>query len=118
MYRRVRLGLDLVNDELGIIFNSFSDFQYSLQKYIHTVTKRVDTIEAYILVGTTMMTSFPEQLILERKIKELEMYCIADRLHIDGLDACINAGTGELQVGEVIICYPQEPKAHMVATNC
>ena len=46
------------------------------------------------------------------------MYCIADSLHIDGLDACINAGTGELQVGEVIICYPQEPKAHMVATNC
>ena len=43
---------------------------------------------------------------------------IADHLHIDGLESCINAGAYQLKVGEVIIRYPQELKAHLVATNC
>ena len=43
---------------------------------------------------------------------------IADHLHIDGLESCINAGADQMKVGEVIIRYPQELKEHLVATNC
>ena len=64
------------------------------------------------------MTSLPEQMILEKKIEELDMELIADRLCIDGLDSRINSGTDEMRVGEVIILSPQDLKAHMVATNC
>ena len=49
------------------------------------------------------MTIIPDQLVLERKIEELGMDHIADRLHIDVLESRINDGTDELLVGEVII---------------
>ena len=106
------------NDKLGMIFNLFSDFQSSIQKSIQTVTERVDRIKASTLVETKIVTSIPEKLILERKIKLLAMYRISDRLRIDGLESCINAGIAELRVGEVIIWSPQYLKAHLVATNC
>ena len=61
-----------------MIFNSFYDFQSSLKKSIKTVTEPVDSVEASNLVGKTMVTSIPENLILERKIEELEMDHIAD----------------------------------------
>ena len=101
-----------------MIFNSFSGFQSSLHNYIHTVTKRVDSIEASTLVGTTTMTSLPEHLILDRKIEELETDRIADCLCIDGLDSRINDGADEMRVGEFIILSPQYFKSHLVATNC
>ena len=56
------------NDELGMIFNSFSDFKSSLQKSIHTVTESVDRIEDSTLVVSTIDTSINENLILERNI--------------------------------------------------
>ena len=56
------------NEELGMIFNSFSDYQSSLQKSIQSFIKCVDRIGASALVGKTTMTSLPEQLILERNI--------------------------------------------------
>ena len=86
-----------------MIFNSFYTFQFSLQKSIQTVTERVDSIEASTLFGVTTMKSFPEQMILDMKIEELEMDCIADCLCIYVLESCINAGADEMQVGEVII---------------
>ena len=86
-----------------MIFNLFSDFQSSIQKSIQTVTERVDRIKASTLVETKIVISIPEKLILERKIKLLAMYRISDRLRIDGLESCINAGIAELRVGEVII---------------
>ena len=45
------------------------------------------------------------------------MDCIADRLHIDGLESRINDGTDELRFGDVVIRSPQDLKAHMVATK-
>ena len=57
-------------------------------------------------------------MISERNIEELDMDRIADRLFIDILESRINAGTDELQVGGVIISSPQDPKAHLGATNC
>ena len=63
-----------------MIFNSFSDFQYSPQNSIRTIDGVVDNIKAYTLVGTTMMTGLPEQLILERKIDELQMDRITGHL--------------------------------------
>ena len=48
------------DDELGMIFNSFSAFQSSLQKSIHTVTECVDKIEASNLVGMTTVIGLPE----------------------------------------------------------
>ena len=82
-----------------MIFNGFSGFQYSLQKYIQTVAERLDRIKDSILVGMTKMTSLTEQIILDRKIEELDMDRIADRLHIDVLESRINAGDDDLQVG-------------------
>ena len=64
------------------------------------------------------MTSLPEQLILKRKIEELDMDCISDRLCIDGLESHINDGAYDLRIGEVIIRSPQDLKAHMFTTNC
>ena len=32
------------DDKLGMIFNSFATFQYSMQKFIQTFTERVDMI--------------------------------------------------------------------------
>ena len=103
---------------MGVIFNSFYDFQSSLKKSIKTVTEPVDSVEASNLVGKTMVTSIPENLILERKIEELEMDHIADFLCSDGLESRINAGADDLQVGDVIIRSTQYLKAHMVVTNC
>ena len=100
-----------------MIFNLFSDFQSSIQKSIQTVTERVDRIKASTLVETKIVTSIPEKLILERKIKLLAMYRISDRLRIDGLESCINAGADELLVGEVIARFPQDLKSHLVVTN-
>ena len=105
------------DDELGMILNIFATFKSSLQKSIQTVTDRVDKIEAYNLGGMAMVTGIPVKLILERKIEGLEMYFIADRLYIDGLESCINTGDDEMRVGEVIILSTQDPKAHMVATG-
>ena len=96
----------------------FSDFQSSLQKFIQTVTERVENIEAYTLVGTTTMTIIPDQLVLERKIEELGMDHIADCPHIDVLESRINDGTDELLVGEVIIWSTQDLKAHLVGNKC
>ena len=45
------------------------------------------------------------------------MYRITDCLHIDVLESRINSGADEIQVSEVIICSPQDFKAHMVATD-
>ena len=45
------------------------------------------------------------------------MYRITDHLWIDGLESYINAGSDELQVGEFVICSPQDLKANLVATN-
>ena len=59
------------------------------------------------------MTGIPEQLILERKIEELDMYRIADHLCVDGLKSGINAGVDDLIVGEVITRTPQDLKAHL-----
>ena len=53
------------------------------------------------------MTSLPEQLILKKKIEDLKMDRIADRLCIDGFESRINAGADELQVGEVFIFLPK-----------
>ena len=94
------------DDELGMILNSFSTFQSSPQKLIWTVTDRVDLTEDSKLGGTEMSTGLPEKLILESKVEELDMDHINDRLRIDGLESHINAGTDEMQVGEVIIRYP------------
>ena len=101
-----------------MIFNSFSASRYSLYTSIQTDTKSVDMIEASTLVLTTAMTSSPKQMILQRKIEEFDMDRIADHLHIDGLESCINAGADQLKVGEFIISYPQELKSHLVASNC
>ena len=100
-----------------MIFNSFSTFQSSLQNYIQTFTKRVDNIEASNLGGTETVTGIPEKLILERNIEELEMDHITDCLFINVLDSRTNAGADEMQVGEVIICYPQYLKAHLFTTD-
>ena len=70
------------------------------------------------MVETTICRGLPEQLILERKIEELEMDRISDCLRIDGLESRINAGADKLRVGEVIIRSPQDLMAHLVATNC
>ena len=51
------------------------------------------------------------------KIEELRIYFIADHIRIDGLELRINSGADEIQVSEVIICSPQDLKAHMVATD-
>ena len=48
------------DDELGMIFNSFANFQSSLQKSIQTVTKRVDNIVASNLSGTATVTGLLE----------------------------------------------------------
>ena len=45
------------------------------------------------------------------------MECIADHLHIDGLESSINAGADELQVGVVIIRSHQYHKANMIVTD-
>ena len=42
---------------------------------------------------------------------------ITDCLRINGVELRINVGADELQVGEVIICYPQYLKAYLVATD-
>ena len=104
-------------DKLGMIFNSFANFQSYLQKSIQTFSKRVDIIEASNLGGTATATGLPEQLILDKKVEELDMYHITDHLHIDVLESRINMGADDLQVGEAIICSPQDIKAHLVATN-
>ena len=59
------------------------------------------------------MTGIPEQLILDRRIEELDMYQIADHLCVDGLKSRINAGVDDLIVGEFIICSPQDIKARL-----
>ena len=56
-----------------MLLKGFSVFQSSLQKYSQTVNERVDSIDASTLVGTTTVTSIPDQIILERNIEELEM---------------------------------------------
>ena len=56
------------DDELGVVFNSFSIFQSCLQKSIYNVTESIHMIEASNLGGTEMVTVLPEQLILERKV--------------------------------------------------
>ena len=70
------------------------------------------------MVGTKTVTSLPEQLILKKKIEDLKMDRIADRLCIDGFESRINAGADYLQFGDVILLSPQELKSHLVATNC
>ena len=105
------------DDELGMIFNSFDTYQSPLQKSIQTATERIDNIEASKLGGIETVTVIPEQLILERKVEELEMDCINDRLRIYGLESRINAGANELQVGEFIICSPKYLMAYLVATD-
>ena len=40
------------NDELQMIFNSFSACQSYLQRFIQNFTKRIDRIEASTLIGT------------------------------------------------------------------
>ena len=102
---------------MGIIFNSFSAFQYSLQESIQTVTKSVYRIEAYNLVGTTTVTIIPEKMILESKIEDLNINCIADCLFIDGLESFINTVAYKMRLGEVIISFLQDLKSHLVATN-
>ena len=57
------------DDKLGMIFNSFANFQYSLHKYILTVTKRIELTEASNLGGTETLAGLPEQLILDRKVE-------------------------------------------------
>ena len=99
-----------------MIFKSFDTFQSYLQKFIHTVTERVGTIEASILGGTETVTGLPENLILERKVEWLDTDHITDHLWINGLDSRINNGANELQVGEVIIQSLQDLKAYLVAT--
>ena len=100
-----------------MIFNNFSTFQSYIQKYIQTFINRIDNIEASKFGGMTMVTVIPEQLILERKIEELDMDRIYDHLHINGLESRINDGADELQVGEFIIRSPQNLKVHLVATK-
>ena len=65
------------------------------------------------MVETTICRGLPEQLILERKIEELEMDRISDCLRIDGLESRIYDGADELRVGEVIIRSPQDLKSNM-----
>ena len=100
-----------------MIFNSFATFQSSLQKSTQTFTERVDIIEASNLGGTVMETGLPDQMILERKVGELKMYPITDRLCINDLESRINVGADNLQVSEVIVRSPQYLKTHLVATN-
>ena len=57
------------DEELGMIFNRFATFHSSLQKSTHTVTERIDMIEASNLGVTGTSTSLPEQLILESKVE-------------------------------------------------
>ena len=101
-------GLCVGND-----LQHFSGFQFSLHKSIQTVTENVESIETSTLVVTTTMKNLHEKVILERKIEELEMDCIADLLRIDGLESRIYDGADELRVGEVIIRSPQDLKSNM-----
>ena len=48
------------DDDLGMIFNIFDTFQSSLQKYIQTVTERIDMIEASNVGGTAVATGLRE----------------------------------------------------------
>ena len=105
------------DDWLGMIFKSFDTFQSSLKKFMHNVTKKVDNIEDYNLGGTATVTGIPDHLILERKIEDLDMYCIDVHLCIDELEPLINAGGDELQIDEVIIHSNQYLKARLVATD-
>ena len=100
-----------------MIFKSFATFPSYLHKSIQTVTKRVDKIQAKNLGGTATVTGLPEKLILERKVEELDMDRINDCICINGLDSRNNEGADELQVGEVIIYFPQDLKAHLVMTD-
>ena len=50
--------------KLGMIFNSFDNFQSSPQKSIHTGNDCVDMIEASNLGGMVMAADIPGQLIL------------------------------------------------------
>ena len=101
-----------------MIFKNISTFQSYIQKYIQTFINRIDNIEASKFGGMTMVTVIPEQLILERKIEELDMDRIYDHLHTNGLESRINDGADELRFCEFIIRSPQEIQAHLVATNC
>ena len=56
------------NDKLGVIFNSFATFQFSLQKSIQAFTECFLMIEASNLGGTETSMGLPDQLILERKV--------------------------------------------------
>ena len=47
----------------------------------------------------------------------MDMDCITDRLHINGIESRINTGANDLQVDEVVIHSPQDLKTHLVATN-
>ena len=51
------------------------------------------------------------------QILELEKERISYFLRIDGLESRLNAGAGELSVGEVIVWSPEDLKAHMFAVQ-
>ena len=57
------------------------------------------------MVGTTTVTSLPTQLILKRKLEDLDMDRIDDCLSTHGLKSCI-------------IRSSQYLKSHLVVTNC
>ena len=54
---------------------------------------------------------------MEEKEEELDMDCITDSLHIDGIESHINTVDDELQVGEFTIRSPQDLNVHLVTTD-
>ena len=54
--------------KLGMIFNDFSTFKSSLQKYIQNLTERIDKIDTSNLGGTLTVMGIHDQLILDRDI--------------------------------------------------
>ena len=51
-----------------MIFNDFSTFKSSLQKYIQNLTERIDKIDTSNLGGTLTVMGIHDQLILDRDI--------------------------------------------------
>ena len=91
-------------------------FEEGVLQNIHTVTERVDRIEASTLTGFIYQSSSHMEALVEH-ISEPEKDSISDCLRIDGLESRLNAGADELAVGEMIVRSPEDLKAHRVAVQ-
>ena len=70
-------------------------------------------MEASTLAVFTYQGSINMKYLVEQ-ISGMENYGISDRLHIDGLESRLNAGAGELLIGEVIFRSLEYLKSHIV----